>query len=128
MTSFKLTTNDILLQNSHAVAFAARSPILPGHVIVTTKTPCKTPVEELPIVVYTSLWELAREYTKQLRERGFATGFNLRFAAGSEAGQKVDQPYIDVIPRREGDLEENDAIYRMIDEHYPSVGGYDEFP
>lgn len=93
-----------------SVAVVNLRPFLPGHTLVI-------PARVVPRFgglradELGDLWATA-ELVRQMLERRFrATGFTLVVQDGADAGQSVPHVHAHVIPRRRGDIENNDDIY-----------------
>lgn len=89
-------------------------PVVPGHVLIiphrrTSKFAQLTPEE------VSDLWVTAQK-TGVVLEKHYGTD-SLTFAMqdGPGSGQTVDHCHIHIIPRRKGDFEPNDQVYRALE-------------
>lgn len=97
-----------------AVAFSDLRPILPGHVVVAPAREVRR-LADLTGDEMATLFETACR-VQALAARDGATAFNLAINDGEAAGQPALLPHVHlhVVPRREGDLAQNDAVYDLL--------------
>eukprot|EP00890_Picochlorum_soloecismus_P005420 jgi/Picsp_1/587/NSC_00584-R1_bis(5 -adenosyl)-triphosphatase len=107
--------SEVFAESKHCFAFVNLKPILPGHVLVSTKrvVPRFTSLESEEVA---DLWTLAQEVGQKLERFHKATSLTLTIQDGPEAGQTVPHVHIHILPRKEGDFENNDEIYDAIDQ------------
>ena len=96
------------------VAFVNIRPVLPGHVLVMPRR--RVPrFTDLTRVELADLWAAAQRIGRALEAHLGCTSCTYTLQDGEDAGQSVSHVHIHVIPRRAGDLRNNDDIYPMID-------------
>lgn len=102
-------------ESKHCFAFVNLKPILPGHVLVSTKrvVPRFTSLKPEEVA---DLWTLAQEVGEKLERFHQASSLTLTIQDGPEAGQTVPHVHIHILPRKRGDFENNDEIYDAIDQ------------
>lgn len=61
------------------------------------------------------LWLTAQKVGRQLEVYHKASSLTLNIQDGPQAGQTVPHVHIHVVPRKEGDFENNDEIYDALD-------------
>jgi len=106
--------SEVFAESKHCFAFVNLKPILPGHVLVSTKRVVSrfTSLESEEVA---DLWTLAQMVGEKLEKFHNATSLTLTIQDGPEAGQTVPHVHIHVLPRKGGDFENNDEIYDAID-------------
>ncbi len=84
------------------IAFLDIMPVNPGHTLVAPKehynTPLETPDETLSRIVLT-----AKKIAPAIARATNATGFNITFNNGTDAGQAVPHTHLHIIPRDKSD-------------------------
>jgi len=112
-------------------AFVNLRPIVPGHVLVAPERVAPR-LSDLTDEEHADLWATVRVVQDVLRKRygsgggqegredgDDSLGFNVAVQDGKAAGQSVPHVHVHVLPRREGDLERNDDVYRELEEWAP---------
>jgi diadenosine tetraphosphate (Ap4A) HIT family hydrolase len=90
-------------------------PVVPGHVLVLPRR--RVPrLSRLTPAEMADLWATAQRVSAALERVHCADGMSLAVQDGPAAGQTVPHVHIHLLPRRRGDLANNDEIYDMIDE------------
>lgn len=69
--------------------------------------------EEEVADLFTSTQKIARIIEKEYG----ATSLSIAIQDGPEAGQTVEHVHVHVLPRKKGDFEHNDDVYKALDEH-----------
>ena len=107
--------SEVFAESKYCFAFVNLKPILPGHVLVSSKrvVPRFTSLEPEEVA---DLWILAQKVGEKLERFHRATSLTLTIQDGPEAGQTVPHVHIHVLPRKGGDFENNDEIYDAIDQ------------
>jgi bis(5'-adenosyl)-triphosphatase len=105
----------VFAESKHCFAFVNLKPILPGHVLVSTKrvVPRFTSLESEEVA---DLWTLAQQVGEKLERFHQASSLTLTIQDGPEAGQTVPHVHIHILPRKGGDFENNDEVYDAIDQ------------
>lgn len=93
---------DVLAQSTHALAFADRFPVSPGHSLVVPRRHVVT-VFDLSEAEYSDCFLLAFKLQELLVARHAPDGFNIGANCGEAGGQSVWHAHIHVIPRFAGD-------------------------
>lgn len=99
----KLDPAQVLMSNTHAVAFRDAFPISNGHTLVVPKQHAES-LFELHPEVQESLWSLVAVVRRRLVEDFRPDGFNVGFNDGQASGQTVRHAYTHVIPRYKDDV------------------------
>lgn len=104
---------EVLSEDYHVRVFYDKYPVTPGHLLFVPKYNT--------IGVLTDAYEGAVRYGKRMVDSGAWEGFNIGMNYGKVAGQTVDWPYIHLIPRSTGDVEDPTGGVRNI---IPGKGNY----
>lgn len=106
MDNFDFKDEDIVYrmvaENSHAFAFLAQMPILPGHTLICPKKPVVSS-EEITAEVWADLLTLKEVVCSKLKNLLNAKGFNFAWNENLVAGQSVPHFHLHVVPRKEND-------------------------
>ncbi|XP_069163018.1 nitrilase and fragile histidine triad fusion protein NitFhit isoform X2 [Procambarus clarkii] len=117
--SVEIPNSCLIVKTKHSCAFVAPNPVLPGHVYVTLLKPSagfrRTSAEQITdlFIVMHSIQHAVE--TSQKTES--STIVLLEDSDLSQEDQHL-QVHAHIIPRTEGDLENNDDIYNSILQHY----------
>ena len=117
--TFRINTGSIFYQSERgSTAFVNLRPIVPGHVLVIPKRIVAT-MEELDEDEYLDVWISVRLVQKLLKAHYDCEAFNVAIQDGRAAGQSVPHVHVHVLPRTEGDYENNDDIYAHLEDWAP---------
>lgn len=92
----------IIIENDWAFAFPTNIPVVPGHVLISPKRVVLS-LEELSKEEVNAILELIGQLKPALKKAFGATGFNIAWNEGKDAGQTVDHFHVHVLPRKKGD-------------------------
>ena len=98
-------------------------PVLPGHCILVTRRVVPR-YAQLSADEISDLWLAAQRVGAALEAYHGSCALTLTLQDGEAAGQSVPHVHVHVIPRRQGDLVHNDAIYDMIDNSERSMAHF----
>jgi len=84
-------------------------PVVPGHVLVVTRRIIKR-FESLTEDELVDVWTLAKKVGSALEKHHGATSLTYAIQDGPSAGQTIPHVHIHVLPRRDGDFENNDEV------------------
>ena len=106
----------VFFRSKLSFGFVNRKPVLPGHVLVSplrvVKRFCELTEDEVADL-FTSTQKIARVLEKVYG----ASSLSIAIQDGPEAGQTVEHVHVHVLPRKKGDFEHNDDVYKALDEH-----------
>ena len=106
----------VFFHSKLSFAFVNRKPVLPGHVLVSpirvVKRFCDLTEEEV-MDLFVSTQKIARVIEKEYG----ATSLSIAIQDGPEAGQTVEHVHVHLLPRKKGDFESNDDVYKALHEH-----------
>lgn len=97
-------------------AFTNRKPILPGHVLVSTRRPVAR-FKELSVEEVGDLFVCAHRVAPVISTEFGGTSMTISIQDGPDAGQTVEHVHVHVIPRKPGDFQKNDDIYHELEVH-----------
>ncbi|QDZ21424.1 bis(5'-adenosyl)-triphosphatase [Chloropicon primus] len=124
-----ISRGEIFAESSLSFAFVNLKPVVSGHVLVAPKRVCKR-FTELTGEEVADLWQLAKVVGHKLETnahdlfRGSAGkehSLTLCIQDGPQAGQTVPHVHVHILPRKEGDFENNDDVYDAIDDGEKSL-------
>uniref|UniRef100_A0A7S1XCY3 HIT domain-containing protein n=1 Tax=Compsopogon caeruleus TaxID=31354 RepID=A0A7S1XCY3_9RHOD len=107
----------VFFESRAVVCFVSRFAVVAGHVVVCTRSR----VERFSSLMgddIADLWRVAvrvAHAAAQLESVRAVSDTNYVVQEGVVAGQRVPHVHIHVLPRRPGDFEENDHIYRVLE-------------
>lgn len=107
--------DEVFATSSLCFAFVNLKPIVPGHVLVSTKRVVPR-FTELTTEETGDLWALAQKVGKMLEQHYGTSALTLTIQDGPDAGQTVPHVHVHVLPRKGADFVPNDAVYDAIDE------------
>lgn len=91
-----------ITENKLAWSFPTNIPVVPGHVIITTKR-CIPTFDDMTAKEQAAVFALFKEIKPALRKAFGAKGFNMAWNEGELAGQTVPHFHLQVLPRKKGD-------------------------
>lgn len=109
-----IPTSQIFYDSIHSIALCNIKPVLPGHSMVISRRKVKR-VEYLTAFELADMWQSAQRIGSMLEDAYTADSLTFAIQDGEAAGQTVPHVHIHIIPRKPGDLPNNDEIYHMID-------------
>jgi bis(5'-adenosyl)-triphosphatase len=130
-----IAKDEIFAESATSFAFVNTKPVVPGHVLVAPKRVCKK-FTQLSMEEVADLWQLAKVVGGELeshaqalfyekggekKEGDIAMSLTLCIQDGPQAGQTVPNVHIHILPRKEGDFENNDEVYDAIDDGEKSL-------
>lgn len=107
-------SSEVFATSSLCYAFVNLKPIVPGHVLVSTKRVVPR-FTDLTAEETQDLWILAQKVGKMLERHHQASSLTLTIQDGPDAGQTVPHVHVHVLPRKSGDFVPNDQVYDEID-------------
>lgn len=107
-------SSEIFSTSPLSFAFVNLKPVVPGHVLVSSKRVVPRFTDLTPEEV-SDLWVLAQRVGVAVESHFGATSLTLAIQDGPAAGQTVSHVHVHVLPRRPGDFENNDEVYDAID-------------
>lgn len=102
----------VVYKSKFCYVFVSLRPFLPYHLLVSPMR-CSDRLSGLTEEESHDLFDTIRKVTRALESLG--NGWTVALQDGEAAGQTVRHLHFHVIPRRNGDLERNDDVYRGIE-------------
>ncbi|MED6118709.1 hypothetical protein PIB30_005181 [Stylosanthes scabra] len=112
---YKIHHSSVFYTNDLCFAFVNLRPAVPGHILLKWSREAKR-VADLTAEEITDLWMIAQKVGRQLESYHKASSLTFCIQDGPQAGQTVPHVHIHILPRRNGDYENNDDIYEDINE------------
>ncbi|GLI68682.1 hypothetical protein VaNZ11_013168, partial [Volvox africanus] len=104
----------IFALSDQSFGFVNLKPVVPGHVLVSTKRIVQR-FTDLTTEEVSDLWLLAQRIGRVVEPHYGARSLTLAIQDGAFAGQTVPHVHIHVLPRKAGDFPRNDEVYDAID-------------
>ncbi|CAM6018437.1 unnamed protein product [Sphagnum balticum] len=114
---FKIDPSEVFLVTDHSYAFVNLKPVVPGKFITTLSS--RRVVNrflDLTSEEVSDLWLTAKYVGQKLEPFYNASSLTFTIQDGPKAGQTVPHVHVHILPRKDGDFENNDEIYDVIDE------------
>ncbi|XP_006822291.1 bis(5'-adenosyl)-triphosphatase-like [Saccoglossus kowalevskii] len=97
-------------------AFVNIKPVLTGHVLVSPLRVVERFKDLTPGEV-SDLFCCTQHISKVVEEVFKASSLTIAIQDGPEAGQTVKHVHVHILPRREGDFQNNDDVYEKLEKH-----------
>lgn len=94
--------SSMLYENERVAAFLDIQPVNPGHTLVVPKKHYAHALET-PDEILSEILHIAKKLAPAIAKVTGATGFNITFNTGRDAGQVVMHTHLHTIPRNSGD-------------------------
>lgn len=101
--------------DSTCAAIVNLKPIVPGHVLVITRTLYRR-LSEVPADVLATLFKSVQEVAKGVEHIFDADAVTISIQDGEAAGQTVPHLHVHILPRRKGDIQPKDRVYELLEE------------
>ncbi|CAL5202727.1 unnamed protein product [Lathyrus oleraceus] len=112
---YKIHHTSVFHTTDLSFAFVNLRPAVTGHVLICPKREVKR-VADLTDDENIELWRIAHKLGRQLESYHNASSLTFCIQDGPYAGQSVPHVHIHILPRKNGDYENNDDIYDEINE------------
>ncbi|XP_042909540.1 nitrilase and fragile histidine triad fusion protein NitFhit isoform X2 [Parasteatoda tepidariorum] len=114
--NIKLRPEHIFYKTKHSIAIVNKGPLLPGHVLVIPIRVAKRLSDLFPYEV-ADLFTCVQIVQAKIEEAFKTTSSTVAIQDGPEAGQTIPHVHVHIVPRKAGDFEKNDDIYKKLEEH-----------
>ncbi|XP_054719461.1 nitrilase and fragile histidine triad fusion protein NitFhit-like [Uloborus diversus] len=112
----ELLPEQLFHRTRFSVAFVNKKPVVPGHVLVTPVR-CVERFADLSPTEVADLFSCVQVAQKIVEEEYSTRSSTISIQDGPDAGQTIPHVHVHILPRRPGDFEENDDIYRELEAH-----------
>ena len=106
----------VFYKSKLSIGFVNIKPVLPGHVLVSpirvVERFCDLNEEEVSDL-FLSTQKISRVVEKEFG----GSSLSIAIQDGAEAGQTVQHVHVHILPRKKGDFDRNDDVYKALDEH-----------
>ncbi|KAK2440515.1 bifunctional bis(5'-adenosyl)-triphosphatase/adenylylsulfatase FHIT [Trifolium repens] len=119
---YKIHHTSVFHTTDLSFAFVNLRPAVTGHILFSLLHVLICPKREVKRVAdltddeNTELWRIAHKLGRQLESYHNASSLTFCIQDGLHAGQSVPHVHIHILPRKNGDFENNDDIYDEINE------------
>lgn len=107
---YKINTGEVFLRTEHSFAFVNLRPVVPGHVLVSSKRIVPR-FAELTDEEAIDLWLTAKRIGAKLEPHFCSSSLTFGIQDGPHAGQTVPHVHIHILPRKAGDFKVMDDVY-----------------
>jgi diadenosine tetraphosphate (Ap4A) HIT family hydrolase len=101
----RIASGDTDRDHIHAVSFADRYPLNPGHTLIVPRRHVSD-IYELTPSERAGLWQLVDDVALAMRRQVGIDGLNIGVNVGKAAGQTVGHAHVHVVPRHIGDVDD----------------------
>ena len=106
----------VFFRSKLSYGFVNGKPVVPGHVLVaplrTVERFCDLTEDEV-----TDLFLSTQKISGVVEQEFKASSLTVAIQDGPEAGQTVRHVHVHILPRRKGDFQENDDVYKVLEKH-----------
>ncbi|VDK17303.1 unnamed protein product [Anisakis simplex] len=107
----------VFYRSKYSFAFVNRSPVLPGHVLVSPIRKASR-LTDLLDAETADLFIVAKKVQAMIESHYKTSSSSVCVQDGPDAGQTVDQVHVHILPRKKGDFGKNpDKFYEALAEH-----------
>lgn len=111
----------VFFESKLSIGFVNIKPVLPGHVLVSPVRVVNR-FHDLTEEEVADLFLSAQKIASVIEKEYGATSMSIAIQDGPDAGQTVEHVHVHVLPRKKGDFERNDDVYKALDEHDKDLG------
>lgn len=112
----EIKPSQLFYQTQHSVAFVNKKPVLAGHVLMAPLR-CSKRMADLTSAEIADLFSCVQKVQMVIEKKYDASSSTVGIQDGPDAGQSVPHVHVHILPRRPGDFERNDDIYRELQNH-----------
>jgi len=109
-----IRASQVFFQSDLSMGLVNLKPVVPGHVLIIPKRVVHR-FKDLTNAEVADLWISAQTISNVIERHFKADSLTFAIQDGVAAGQTVFHVHIHIIPRRPGDFEQNDDVYREIE-------------
>jgi len=118
-----ISSRCVFHRSALSFAFVNRKPVVKGHVLVAPIRKVKRLIE-LTDTETTDLFCLAKLVQSMLENVHKVSSSTVTVQDGPLAGQTVQHVHVHILPRREGDFDENNDVYKTLQTHDKDDSGW----
>ncbi|WFD32255.1 hypothetical protein MSPP1_003299 [Malassezia sp. CBS 17886] len=107
-------TDQAFYTTPHTAAIVNLKPVVPGHVLVLTRTPYKR-LAEVPADELGEFFGTVQRVSTVVEKAFGGDSLSIAVQDGASAGQTVPHLHAHILPRRRGDIDPNDLVYEYLD-------------
>ncbi|KAF6040482.1 hypothetical protein EB796_001195 [Bugula neritina] len=113
---YPISSKVVFCKTNLSFAFVNRKPVVPGHVLVSPLRVCKR-FHDLTTAETSDLFEVVKKVGDAVTAEFGADSLTISIQDGPDAGQTVEHVHVHILPRKKGDFENNDDIYKKLATH-----------
>lgn len=114
--SIVLLPEQLFYKSKYSMAFVNKKPVIPGHVLVSPLR-CAKRLGDLSQAEVTDLFQCVQVVQNVIEKEYKTSSSTVSIQDGPDAGQSIPHLHVHVLPRKPGDFEKNDDIYRILETH-----------
>uniref|UniRef100_A0A2C9K1H7 bis(5'-adenosyl)-triphosphatase n=1 Tax=Biomphalaria glabrata TaxID=6526 RepID=A0A2C9K1H7_BIOGL len=111
-----IKSSQVFYRTLLSLAFVNIKPVLPGHVLVAPIRPVER-LSDLSPAEVTDLFMTVQQVVNTVKQCFDVPSSTIAVQDGVGAGQTVKHVHVHVVPRKQGDLTNNDDIYDHLENH-----------
>ena len=119
-----LKSSVVFFRSKFSIGFVNIKPVLPGHVLVSPIRVVQRFVDMQEEEV-SDLFITTQKICRVIEKEFGSTSLSIAIQDGPEAGQTVPHVHVHILPRKIGDFEKNDDVYKALDEHDKDFASFD---
>lgn len=112
---FIISRSQMFYESLHSFGIVNIKPIVPGHILVIPKRVTER-CADLSKEEFLDLWTCVHHIAPILEEHYGCSALNMAIQDGEAAGQSVHHVHVHILPRKFGDFERNDQVYKELDQ------------
>ncbi|ESN94971.1 hypothetical protein HELRODRAFT_102781 [Helobdella robusta] len=111
-----ISSSCVFYRTRHSFAFVNISPVLPGHVLVSSLRVAAR-LTDLTKPEVADLFSAVQDVSRVVENVYAASSLTIAMQDGEQAGQTVKHAHVHILPRRTGDFSRNDDVYEKLERH-----------
>jgi len=120
----KVRGASVVYRTASSIVFVNKKPVQPGHLLVSPLRRNTKSLIDLTNAEITDLFTTVKLTEVFLLKEFDTDSCTISIQDGPAAGQTIDHLHVHLIPRQHGDFQNNDDIYRELEEHDKQTSGW----
>ena len=111
-----IKSGSVFYRTALSIAFVNRKPVLAGHSLVSPIRVVER-LSELTAAEVSDMFLTTQRVSDAVKKHHGAPALTVAVQDGAEAGQTVRHVHVHILPRKDGDFQDNDDIYQHLEKH-----------